>query len=930
MYGTTYINHAARPATPDPAAGTVGMAPDWLTSSRLHPAPHTQAIARPRLMACCAEAAGQGHIWMALAPAGFGKTVWLTQAHSLLQSAGRPAGWLSLTADENHPERLIISLIHATMACRNGKRPQPSPPPIGAMRGEAGLARLLNMLAATDEPSLLVDNLEALTDPQALAAFDRFVTDFPPAGRLLLAGRRYGGSRFRKLVTEGRLIEVGASELRFDRSEMSELCGALGEPELRQVAKLTEGWPVGVRILSKHLEQGQAAGQEERPLSAVPLIADYLDEQILAGLDGPLLEFLMESSVLGLFTLEMLERVPGRRYRWSDLKRVLEAGFYLEARDQSRTWFGYLPLFSDHLTARLRREDPGRVKTLHRFAAEWLAEHGHSVEALRHAVSTDDTLFAAEIGERVSATQIGLGDGVRVLDYSRFLSPADADRFPMVALGQVYLATEEGRFREARATLDHLRDTHDIFHVSGDQKSVQISAMASVLEHVLRVYENRPVDTEEIRALAGYLDMLSDDVPVLRASVAAILSAIYIRYCRFEEAVAAADTGRAALTGIEADSVSFYLRITGAIAALRIGQMREASLHVERAIEIAHKLFDPKGKDMATALILKAQLHYEANETQAARSTLSQALERSILLIGWFDIYAATFDTAAAVAADSQDPDMLADILHEAESIARVRNLAPLRDLGHVLRLRETTRAGDYQTAMELLNSDPMQALLASANDPAQPSSLQVQTQGLLEAARLMAVLGRYRESENYLGKVDGGHIEAGDIGTRLTYKILKMTTAFHLRRHAEACDHLRVAVSIGLNSGMTRRLIENKDQIINVADWMKRVGRPLPGKAGAFIENLRRQHDGCWPAAPAARPRIRSPHDEFHATSGLSPREIEVLTLLSDGHSSKEIAARLHISDGTVKTHRKKINAKLGVSSRSGALAIARKMMII
>src|SRR5690606_4373338 len=98
MYGTTYINHAARPATPDPAAGTVGMAPDWLTSSRLHPAPHTQAIARPRLMACCAEAAGQGHIWMALAPAGFGKTVWLTQTHSLLQSAGRPAGWLSLTA----------------------------------------------------------------------------------------------------------------------------------------------------------------------------------------------------------------------------------------------------------------------------------------------------------------------------------------------------------------------------------------------------------------------------------------------------------------------------------------------------------------------------------------------------------------------------------------------------------------------------------------------------------------------------------------------------------------------------------------------------------------------------------------------------------------------------------------------------------------
>jgi DNA-binding CsgD family transcriptional regulator len=57
---------------------------------------------------------------------------------------------------------------------------------------------------------------------------------------------------------------------------------------------------------------------------------------------------------------------------------------------------------------------------------------------------------------------------------------------------------------------------------------------------------------------------------------------------------------------------------------------------------------------------------------------------------------------------------------------------------------------------------------------------------------------------------------------------------------------------------------------------------------------------------------------------SPLSPREVEVLTLLGAGLSAREVAVRLTISPATVKTHLEHIYAKLGVRGRTAAVANA------
>lgn len=68
----------------------------------------------------------------------------------------------------------------------------------------------------------------------------------------------------------------------------------------------------------------------------------------------------------------------------------------------------------------------------------------------------------------------------------------------------------------------------------------------------------------------------------------------------------------------------------------------------------------------------------------------------------------------------------------------------------------------------------------------------------------------------------------------------------------------------------------------------------------------------------------VRARHDEANEPEPLTDREMEVLRLLAQGKSNKEIAATLVISERTVKFHVSSIMGKLGASNRTEAVSIA------
>jgi len=68
-------------------------------------------------------------------------------------------------------------------------------------------------------------------------------------------------------------------------------------------------------------------------------------------------------------------------------------------------------------------------------------------------------------------------------------------------------------------------------------------------------------------------------------------------------------------------------------------------------------------------------------------------------------------------------------------------------------------------------------------------------------------------------------------------------------------------------------------------------------------------------PKSQGGSGRTADPH-------GLSAREVEVMSLIADGQTNGEIAAHLFLAETTVKNHVRRIYSKLGVGSRSAAIA--------
>ena len=117
------------------------------------------------------------------------------------------------------------------------------------------------------------------------------------------------------------------------------------------------------------------------------------------------------------------------------------------------------------------------------------------------------------------------------------------------------------------------------------------------------------------------------------------------------------------------------------------------------------------------------------------------------------------------------------------------------------------------------------------------------------------------------------------------------------------------------------RGFIAKEDRVTNMADTIRNVaaGNTVLSPASSAII-------GGWsaPATPAAAAPSPDASDALPPGVTLSPRESEVLVLMVEALSNKQIATRLGLSETTVKTHVSALIGKLGVQDRVGAVVYA------
>ena len=141
------------------------------------------------------------------------------------------------------------------------------------------------------------------------------------------------------------------------------------------------------------------------------------------------------------------------------------------------------------------------------------------------------------------------------------------------------------------------------------------------------------------------------------------------------------------------------------------------------------------------------------------------------------------------------------------------------------------------------------------------------------------------------------------------------LSEAYRIARSLPALPLLREVADLGARARVVLPVVvEPADAVVAVGPGLRKPVAVGPGKPESGSDIARAIDERVIAALR------KGPADTY----GLSPREREVLNILAEGRTDRDIAARLFISERTVHVHVRRILAKLGVSSRTEAAGVA------
>src|SRR5262249_6243565 len=249
---------------------------------------------------------------------------------------------------------------------------------------------------------LVLDDLHELQADEAIRQVGLLLASAPPQLRVVLSTRRDQRLGLHPLRLEGELTEIRAEDLRFTLEESRALLKAAGvrlsDDALEWLVGTTEGWVAGLRLAALSLARDPDPERLAASFSGRERgVAEYLLAEVLERQPEEVTRLLLRTSILERVSGPLADRLTGRSGSERILMELEDAGAFVVALDPERTWCRYHSLSADLLRLELRRAAPQERPELHSAAAEWLAEHGHPVEAIRHAQAAEDWGLAAHL-----------------------------------------------------------------------------------------------------------------------------------------------------------------------------------------------------------------------------------------------------------------------------------------------------------------------------------------------------------------------------------------------------------------------------------------------------------------------------------------------------------------------------------------------------
>jgi LuxR family transcriptional regulator, maltose regulon positive regulatory protein len=332
-----------------------------------------------------------------VAPPGYGKTTLLAQWAERL---GPRAAWVSCEKTDNDPVAFWTAVITAL------DQIAPVSPAASQLLATSGggvdvIPSLVSTFGTIRGPLVLVlDHAEAVTSRECQTSIAEFALRVPEGWRLAMASRDPIPIPTAQLRMQGRIVEIGTTELAMARNEASELVRAAGvelaDSRMDELLQRTEGWPAGLYLAALAMRDSSPAegftftGDDR-------LMGDYLRSELLTRVSSSQASFFMRTSVLDRMSGPLCDAVLGGNGSARVLEQLVSRNLLVVPLDRGGEWYRYHHLLRELLQTELRRNDPDLVPELHSRAAVWYESNGMPEIAVDHAQAAGDVEQVARL-----------------------------------------------------------------------------------------------------------------------------------------------------------------------------------------------------------------------------------------------------------------------------------------------------------------------------------------------------------------------------------------------------------------------------------------------------------------------------------------------------------------------------------------------------
>ncbi len=867
------------------------------------------------------------------APTGYGKTVLLTGLFERYRKTGTLCRWLALDDRDVTVERVVTHLESTLLTPASQVDPQQALHQ-GDEPVHERIASLLESLSLSTTPLVVfIDNLNFCTDETLNRLLDSLIFRTPSWVQLVLASTTALPFDQARAKLEGRVLGFGFGELSLNREEILEFLGPelsarLSPAAIDSIVAQSEGWPAAVRLMQIVLS---SADQPEQALTrfsgADEDIADLLNRQVLGAFDERARKFLLEISLLRTFGVNLCRFATGDEQAPQHIASLLRRNLFVIPLDRNRSWYRLHALFREFLVDEAQRQIPvERRREILSKAAEWCEHGGHWHDAIEYALAADSAPLAAAVLERVAAMFVrDRGDLHQYIEWVEKLHATGAQCGWEADFWYVWGLVFHRRYEYARRQTERLTQRVEREAEAGIAAGdvTEFRRRIEVIVIAIDVYTDRL--KEAYPHCMGWLGGIKGDDPFNVATMAAAASIHLTSAHKLVESRKLIRLAQSYIAQANSDYGVGWVSLLSSSIALQEGDFVTAHQDLLAALTRVRSALGETPGIVSTISMLAAKSAVEMNLDNEARELLALALKKATSH-GLVDTAATGLDAAVKLwDGRSQDPvgiPMLREIasaypprLAAMLSCFLIRRLIRLGRIDDaLLEANQIGLGGDEEGSRPLVDSVPETAnyrdLLAATE-----IDLAIATGRLKQATAMVAAETRIAKAEDRAGRL---------VELALDEAAISICT----HNPGPAVRHVARAIGIAARRRYLRPFRDRAELLAGIVNETK------SKDWGFAAEEERRFFAEICRGLPLTNSGLLDQLEELNVSSALTEtptaRELELLSLIEAGLTNQQLADRLSVSVATVKWHLYNLYTKLGVSSRSAAIARARALNVL